>query len=95
MIAACLPPKEISTPTQRSRGLPTGTGEMKNGGAPTDTAGDTERRVASAATDRGVATKFGLGDGFTGTQIHHIYPKFNISSDFGHFIAKMLENAKL
>ena len=40
------------------------------------------------------ATKFCLGgDGFMGTQTH-VSPKFSFSSDFGHFISKMLENAK-
>ena len=34
------------------------------------------------------------GDGFMGTQTH-LPPKFSFSSDFGHFILKMLENAKL
>ena len=33
------------------------------------------------------------GDGFMGTQIH-LPPKFSFSSDFGHFILKMLENIK-
>ena len=34
-----------------------------------------------------------MGDGFRGTQTH-IIPKFSFSSDCGHFIMKMLENAK-
>ena len=42
---------------------------------------------------RGVATKFCLGGGFMGTQTH-LPPKLSFSSDFGHFIWKMLENAK-
>ena len=42
---------------------------------------------------RGVATKFYMGDGFMGTQTY-LPPKFSFSSDFGHFILKMLENAK-
>ena len=46
---------------------------------------------------RGIATRFcfkqNLGDGFMGTQTH-LPPKFIFSSDFGHFISKMLENAK-
>ena len=46
-----------------------------------------------AVDGRGVATKFCLGDGFMGTQTH-LPPKFSFSSDFGHFISKMLENAK-
>ena len=42
----------------------------------------------------GVATKFYLGgDGFIGTQTY-LPPKFSFSSDFGHFILKMVENAK-
>ena len=36
---------------------------------------------------------FGGGDGFMGTQTH-LPPKFSFSSDFGHFILKMVENAK-
>ena len=32
-------------------------------------------------------------DGFMGTQTH-LPPKFSFSSDFSHFISKMLENAK-
>ena len=35
----------------------------------------------------------GGGVGFIGTQTH-LSPKFSFSSDFGHFILKMLENAK-
>ena len=44
---------------------------------------------------KGVATKFWLGGGveFIGTQTH-LPQKFSFSSDFGHFILKMLENAK-
>ena len=34
------------------------------------------------------------GDGFIGTRTH-LPPKFSFSSDFGHFILKMVENAKL
>ena len=34
------------------------------------------------------------GDGFIGTQTH-LPPKLNFSSDFGHFILKMVVNAKL
>ena len=34
------------------------------------------------------------GDGFIGSQAH-LPPKFNLSFDFGHFISKMLENAKM
>ena len=42
---------------------------------------------------RGVATKFCLeGDGFMCTQTH-LHPNLCFSSDFGHFIYKMLENA--
>ena len=37
---------------------------------------------------------FVWGDGFIGTQTH-LPPKFNFSSDFGHFILKMVINAKL
>ena len=33
------------------------------------------------------------GVGFIGTQTH-LPPKFSFASDFGHFILKMLENAK-
>ena len=33
-------------------------------------------------------------DGFVGTQTH-LTPKFSFSSDFGHFISKVVENAKL
>ena len=33
------------------------------------------------------------GDGFMGTQTNPP-PKFSFSSDFGHFILKMLKNAK-
>ena len=46
-------------------------------------------------TNRGVVTKFclGGGDGFIGTQIN-LPPKFGSSSDFGHFILKMVENAE-
>ena len=36
---------------------------------------------------------FVWGDGFIGTQAH-LLPKVSFSSDFGHFILKMLENAK-
>ena len=36
---------------------------------------------------------WGGGVGFIGTQTH-LPPKFSCSSDFGHFILKMLENAK-
>ena len=35
---------------------------------------------------------FNWVDGFIGTQIH-LTPKFCFSSDFGHLILKMLENA--
>ena len=35
-----------------------------------------------------------VGDGFMGTQTH-LPPKFSLSSDFGHFISKMLDNAKV
>ena len=35
----------------------------------------------------------GGGVGFIGTHTH-LSPKFSFSSDFGHFILKMLENAK-
>ena len=42
---------------------------------------------------KGVATKFVLEFGFIGTQTH-LPPKFSFSSDFGHFIFKMSENAK-
>ena len=43
---------------------------------------------------RGVATKFFFGgDGFIGTQTH-LPPKISFSSDFGHFILKMVGNAK-
>ena len=35
----------------------------------------------------------GGGGGFMGTEIH-LPQKFSFSSDFGHFILKMLENAK-
>ena len=38
---------------------------------------------------------FVWGDGFIGTQPAHLPPKFSVSSDFGHFILNMLENAKL
>ena len=44
-------------------------------------------------SSRGVATTFFWGDGFIGTQTH-IPQKFSFSSDFGHFILKMEENAK-
>ena len=43
--------------------------------------------------NKGVATKFLLGDGLMGTQIH-LPQKFRFSLDFGYFISKMLENAK-
>ena len=33
------------------------------------------------------------GDGIIGSQVH-LPPKFSFSPDFGHFIWKMLENAK-
>ena len=36
---------------------------------------------------------FVRGDGFIGTQTH-LPPKFGFSSDFGHFILKMVKNAK-
>ena len=36
---------------------------------------------------------FDLGGGFKGTQAH-LPQQFSFSSDFGHFILKMLENAK-
>ena len=36
----------------------------------------------------------GGGGGFMGTQTH-LPPKFSFSSDFGHLILKILENAKL
>ena len=42
---------------------------------------------------RGVATKFCLGDGFIDTQTH-LPLKFSFSSDIGHFILKMVKNAK-
>ena len=44
---------------------------------------------------RGVATNFclGGGDGFIGSQTH-LLPKFSFYSDFGHFILKIVENAK-
>ena len=42
---------------------------------------------------RGFATMLRLGDGFMSTQIH-LPPKFSFSSDFRHFILKMLKNAK-
>ena len=35
----------------------------------------------------------GGGDGFTGTEVH-LPQKFSFSSDLGHFILKMLEDAK-
>ena len=44
---------------------------------------------------KGIAMKFclgGGGHGFIGTQTH-LPPKFSFSSDFGHFILKMVENA--
>ena len=45
-------------------------------------------------SDRGVATNFCLGgDGFIGTQTY-LTPKLSFSSDFGHFILKLVENAK-
>ena len=37
---------------------------------------------------------WGGGDGFIGTQTH-LSPKFSFFSDFGHFILKIVENAKL
>ena len=40
------------------------------------------------------AMKLFGGDGLIGTQTH-LPQKFSFSSDFGHFILKMLENAKL
>ena len=48
--------------------------------------------------NKGVATKFWLGGGgsdvgFIGTQTH-LPQKFSFSSDFGHFILKILENAE-
>ena len=43
---------------------------------------------------KGVPTKLWLGVGFISTQ-SHLPPKFSFSSDFGHFILKILENAKI
>ena len=44
---------------------------------------------------RGVATKFCLGRGRIHRHPNPPTPKFSFSSDFGHFVLKMMENAKI
>ena len=59
-----------------------------------DVCGSGCRRLWIGVQTRDVSTKFCWGDGFIGTQTH-LPPKFSFSSDFGHFILKMMENAKI
>ena len=52
------------------------------------------RSVNNQFKGRGVATKFLLGVGFIGTQIH-LPQKFSFCSDFGHFIKKNVRKCKI
>ena len=63
----------------------------------TSSFGLTLRNAASLSVllTRGVATMFYLeGDGFIGTQTY-LPQKFSFSSDFSHFILKIVENANI